>query len=75
MDRSRPPFYTPIIFTFLAVIMAILLAPQRIFSVVRDFAFRLYSGIASLPTDYLISNKTSPGKTPVYFLSHGGVSI
>jgi hypothetical protein len=41
MDRSRPPFYIPVIFTLLAVIVAILLAPSRVFSVIRGSAFRL----------------------------------
>jgi hypothetical protein len=74
MDRSRAPFYIPVLFSLIAVIVAILLAPSRVLSVVRDSAFRLYSGIASPPTSHLIPSKMSSRKTPVYFLSHGGVS-
>lgn len=72
MDRSRPPFYIPVIFTFVTVIVAILLGPSRVFSVVRNSAFRLYSGIASSPS-HSLSSTMNPRKTPVYFLSHGGV--
>lgn len=37
--------------------------------------FQLYWGITSSPTGHLISSRMSSRKTPVYFLSHGGVSI
>jgi hypothetical protein len=74
MDLSTRPLYKPVLFDILAVIVAILLAPSRVFSVVYDSAFRLYSGITSSPTSHLISGKMSSRKTPVYFLSHGGVS-
>jgi hypothetical protein len=72
MDCKRPPFYLPVYFTFLAVIVA-LLAPSKAFSVFRDPTQRLFSGIASSTTRHLITNKMGSIQTPVYFFSHGGV--
>lgn len=76
MGRSKPSFYVPIIFTVVVVIVAILFAPSRVFAFFRDSAERLVAGIASPPTHQLTTaGKMSSTKTPVYFLSHGGVSL
>ena len=79
MNRTRPPVYVPIFFTVLIIVVAIILAPPRYLSTANGFVRRL-SGrplITSADNHLTIDNMTSttnPTKTPIYFLSHGGVT-
>lgn len=77
MDRSRPPFYIPILLAFAVLVASVLLAPIRIFTVLKDTSQRLFSGSTRLSTtsaQYTKADMASP-RTPVYYFSHGGVSL
>lgn len=76
MARPGLPFYYPAIFTVAVLIVALLLAPTRILSVLRNRTGHLVSSFQTQRTVSLSSTNSNmaPNKTPVYFLSHGGVS-
>ena len=64
---------TTLLVTFLVAFVAIIFSPSKFESIAaasRSIAQRFYSGIS---TSQLTSKMTSTKRTPVYFLSHGGV--
>lgn len=75
MERPRVPFYLTALFTVAAVVVALLLAPARIVSVIRGRTERLISNFPPPRNVTSLKNmSTTTSRTPVYFLSHGGVS-
>jgi hypothetical protein len=80
MNRTKAPLYIPIFFTFVVLFVAIILAPARYLSAATGFARRLYPGkqlnTPLIPSkNHLTTASMATSKTPVYFLSHGGVSL
>jgi hypothetical protein len=64
---------TTLLVTFLVLLVAIILSPSKFDSIAaasRSIAQRFYSGIS---INHLTSKMSSTKRTPVYFLSHGGV--
>jgi hypothetical protein len=64
---------TTLLVTLLVVLAAIIFSPSKFESIAaasRSIAQKFYS---HLSTGHLTSSMTSTKRTPVYFLSHGGV--
>ena len=81
MNRARPPMYVPIFFTVLIIVVAVILSPARYLSAANGFVRRLSGrplATVANPNHLTFDNMTSDTnstKTPIYFMSHGGVSL